>query len=374
MKKLKIMTVVGTRPEIIRLSCVINRLEATEAVNHILVHTGQNYDYELNQVFFTDLNIKKPDYYLDAAGKTTAATVGTILINLDPILEQEQPDALLVLGDTNSCLCALAAKKRKIPIFHMEAGNRCFDQRVPEETNRKLVDHLADINLPYSTIAREYLLREGIPADRVIKTGSPMYEVLQSRRKEIEQSDVLERLKLIKDNYYIVSFHREENINSEEHFKNIVNTINAIATTYQKPVIISTHPRTRLMLEKKSMEFHPLVTAMKPFGFLDYCKLQMNAKAVMSDSGTISEESAILGLKAINLREAHERMEAMEEGIVMMTGVKTDRVLQALSMLETQREGTLQGVGDYNVPNVSEKVVRIILSYIDYVNRVVWNK
>ncbi len=374
MKKLKIMTVVGTRPEIIRLSCVIHRLEATETVKHILVHTGQNYDYELNQVFFADLNIKKPDYYLDAAGISSAATIGTILINLDPILEQEQPDALLLLGDTNSCLCAIAAKKRKIPIFHMEAGNRCFDQRVPEETNRKLVDHLADINLPYSTIAREYLLREGIPADRIIKTGSPMYEVIQSHREEIDQVDVLERLKLKKDEYYIVSFHREENINSEEHFKNIVNTINAIATIYQKPVIISTHPRTRLMLEHKKLEIHPLVIAMKPFGFFDYCKLQLNARAVLSDSGTISEEAGILGLKAVNLREAHERMEAMEEGIVMMTGVNTSRVLQALSILENQREDSLRKVSDYEVPNVSEKVVRIILSYIDYVNRVVWNK
>lgn len=374
MEKLKVMTVVGTRPEIIRLSCVINRLEATDAVNHILVHTGQNYDYELNQVFFSDLNIKKPDYYLEAAGKTSAATIGTILINLDPILELEQPDALLVLGDTNSCLCAIAAKKRKIPIFHMEAGNRCFDQRVPEETNRKLVDHIADINLPYSTIAREYLIKEGIPADRIIKTGSPMYEVIQSRRKQIEQSDILERLNLEKGEYYVVSFHREENINSEENFRDIVNTINAIAATHQRPVIISTHPRTRIMLEHKSMSFHPLVTSMKPFGFLDYCKLQLNARVVLSDSGTISEEAAILGLKAINLREAHERMEAMEEGIVMMTGARTERVLQALSVLEGQQEGMLRGVSDYEMPNVSEKVVRILLSYTDYVNRVVWNK
>ncbi len=374
MEKLKVMTVVGTRPEIIRLSCVINRLEATDAVNHILVHTGQNYDYELNQVFFSDLNIKKPDYYLEAAGKTSAATIGTILINLDPILELEQPDALLVLGDTNSCLCAIAAKKRKIPIFHMEAGNRCFDQRVPEETNRKLVDHIADINLPYSTIAREYLIKEGIPADRVIKTGSPMYEVIQSRRKQIEQSDILERLNLEKGEYYVVSFHREENINSEENFRNIVNTINAIAAAHQRPVIISTHPRTRIMLDHKSMSFHPLVTSMKPFGFLDYCKLQLNARAVLSDSGTISEEAAILGLKAINLREAHERMEAMEEGIVMMTGARTERVLQALSVLEGQQEGMLRGVSDYEMPNVSEKVVRILLSYTDYANRVVWNK
>lgn len=374
MEKLKVMTVVGTRPEIIRLSCVINRLEATDAVNHILVHTGQNYDYELNQVFFSDLNIKKPDYYLEAAGKTSAATIGTILINLDPILELEQPDALLVLGDTNSCLCAIAAKKRKIPIFHMEAGNRCFDQRVPEETNRKLVDHIADINLPYSAIAREYLIKEGIPADRVIKTGSPMYEVIQSRRKQIEQSDILERLNLEKGEYYVVSFHREENINSEENFRNIVNTINAIAAAHQRPVIISTHPRTRIMLEHKSMRFHPLVTSMKPFGFLDYCKLQLNARAVLSDSGTISEEAAILGLKAINLREAHERMEAMEEGIVMMTGARTERVLQALSVLEGQQEGMLRGVSDYEMPNVSEKVVRILLSYTDYANRVVWNK
>jgi len=374
MEKLKVMTVVGTRPEIIRLSCIINRLEAAQTIDHVLVHTGQNYDYELNQVFFHDLNIKKPDYYLDAAGKTAVETIGRILMNLDPVLEQEQPDALLILGDTNSCLCAIAAKKRRIPIFHMEAGNRCFDHRVPEETNRRLVDHLADINLPYSSIAREYLLREGIPADRIIKTGSPMYEVIQSRRKEIGQSDVLERLGLGSGEYYIVSFHREENINSEEHFKKIVDTINAIADTYQKPVIISTHPRTRLMLENRGMEFHPLVTAMKPFGFFDYCKLQMEAKAVLSDSGTVSEEAAILGLRAINLREAHERMEAMEEAIVMMTGAGKDRVLQALSLLEEQEEGTLRGVSDYGMPNVSEKVVRIILSYTDYVNRVVWNK
>jgi UDP-N-acetyl-L-fucosamine synthase len=372
MKKLKVMTVVGTRPEIIRLSAVINKLEESEAIEHILVHTGQNYDYELNEVFFEDFNLKKPDYFLNAATGTAIETVGNILIKIDPILEEVKPEAFLVLGDTNSCLCAIAAKRRQIPIFHMEAGNRCFDQRVPEETNRKIVDHTADINLTYSDIAREYLLREGLPADRIIKTGSPMFEVLNSRKEDIEESDILERLELEEGKYFVVSAHRDENINSEVNFLNLVESINAIAEKYQIPVIISTHPRTRNMIEEKGINFNSLIRTMKPLGFNDYVKLQLKAKAVLSDSGTISEESSILGFRALNIRQAHERPEAMEETSVMMVGLKEERVLQGLEILETQGKETLRLVEDYSMPNVSEKILRIILSYTDYVNRVVW--
>ena len=372
MKKLKVMTVVGTRPEIIRLSAVINKLDESEAIDHILVHTGQNYDYELNEVFFNDFNLKKPDYFLNAATGTAIETVGNILIKIDPVLEEVKPDAFLVLGDTNSCLCAIAAKRRHIPIFHMEAGNRCFDQRVPEETNRKIVDHTADINLTYSDIAREYLLREGLPADRIIKTGSPMFEVLNSRKEDIEKSDILERLGLEEGKYFVVSAHREENISSEQNFIDLVDSLNSIAEKYQLPVIISTHPRTRKMIHEKDIEFNPLVKTMKPLGFNDYVKLQKYAKAVLSDSGTISEESSILGFKALNIRQAHERPEAMEEASVMMIGLKNERILQGLEVLETQEMSTLRLVADYSMPNVSDKILRIILSYTEYVNRVVW--
>lgn len=374
MKKLKMMTVVGTRPEIIRLSAVINRLDQSEAIEHILVHTGQNYDYELNEVFFEDFKLKKPDYFLNAATGTAIETVGNILIKIDPILEEVKPDAFLILGDTNSCLCAIAAKRRHIPIFHMEAGNRCFDQRVPEETNRKIVDHTADINLTYSDIAREYLLREGLPADRVIKTGSPMFEVLNSRKEDIQHSDVLNRLGLKEGQYFVVSAHREENISSETNFLNLIDSLNTIAETYQLPVIISTHPRTMKMIEAKGIKFHELIQTMKPMGFNDYNKLQINAKAVLSDSGTISEESSILNFKALNIRQAHERPEAMEEASVMMVGLEKERIMQGLEVLETQQKDTLRHVADYSMPNVSEKVLRIILSYTDYVNRVVWGR
>jgi len=374
MKRLKVMTVVGTRPEIIRLSAVINKLDESEAIDHVLVHTGQNYDYELNEVFFNDFNLKKPDYFLNAATGTAVETIGNILMKIDPILEEVKPDAFLVLGDTNSCLCAIAAKRRHIPIFHMEAGNRCFDQRVPEETNRKIVDHTADINLTYSDIAREYLLREGLPADRVIKTGSPMFEVLNSRKDDIEKSDVLERLGLETEKYFVVSAHREENISSEQNFMDLVDSLNTIAEKYQMPLIVSTHPRTRKMIESKGIEFNPLVKTMKPLGFNDYVKLQKYAKAVLSDSGTISEESSILGFRALNIRQAHERPEAMEEASVMMVGLKKERILQGLEVLETQDKDTLRLVADYSMPNVSDKVLRIILSYTDYVNRVVWGK
>jgi UDP-N-acetyl-L-fucosamine synthase len=374
MKKLKVMTVVGTRPEIIRLSAVINKLEESSAIEHTLVHTGQNYDYELNEVFFKDFNLKKPDFFLNAATGTAVETIGNILVKIDPIMEEVKPDAFLVLGDTNSCLCAIAAKRRHIPIFHMEAGNRCFDQRVPEETNRKIVDHTADINLTYSDIAREYLLREGFPSDRVIKTGSPMYEVLNSKKDNIESSDILERLELEERKYFVVSAHRDENISSESNFLDLVDSLNAIAEKYNLPVIVSTHPRTRKMIELKGVEFNPLVKTMKPLGFNDYVKLQQKAKAVLSDSGTISEESSILGFRALNIRQAHERPEAMEEASVMMVGLGKERVLQGLEILETQGESTLRLVGDYSMPNVSDKVLRIILSYTDYINRVVWGK
>jgi UDP-N-acetyl-L-fucosamine synthase len=374
MKKLKVMTVVGTRPEIIRLSAVISKLEESDAIEHTLVHTGQNYDYELNEVFFNDFNLKKPDYFLNAATGTAVETIGNILVRIDPIMEEVKPDAFLVLGDTNSCLCAIAAKRRHIPIFHMEAGNRCFDQRVPEETNRKIVDHTADINLTYSDIAREYLLREGFPSDRIIKTGSPMFEVLNSRKDEIESSDVLERLDLKVGNYFVVSAHREENINSETSFFDLVDSLNAISEKYNIPVIVSTHPRTRKMIESKGVEFNPLVKTMKPLGFNDYVKLQIKAKAVLSDSGTISEESSILGFRALNIRQAHERPEAMEEASVMMVGLQNERILQGLEILENQEKDILRIVEDYSMPNVSDKVLRIILSYTDYVNRVVWGK
>lgn len=374
MKKLKVMTVVGTRPEIIRLSAVINKLEESEAIEHILVHTGQNYDYELNEVFFKDFKLRKPDYFLNAATGTAVETIGNILVKIDPILEEVDPDAFLVLGDTNSCLCAIAAKRRHIPIFHMEAGNRCFDQRVPEETNRKIVDHTADINLTYSDIAREYLLREGLPADRIIKTGSPMFEVLDSRKEDIEKSDVVERLELQEGEYFVVSAHREENISSEENFMDLVDSLNLLAEKYGMPIIVSTHPRTKNMIEAKGIEFNPLIKTMKPLGFNDYIKLQIESKAVLSDSGTISEESSILGFKALNIRQAHERPEAMEEASVMMVGLEKERILQGLEVLETQERDSLRLVGDYSMPNVSDKVLRIILSYTDYVNRVVWGK
>lgn len=374
MKKLKVMTVVGTRPEIIRLSAVINKLEKSHAIEHTLVHTGQNYDYELNEVFFRDFNLKKPDYFLNAATGTAIETIGNILVKIEPILEEVNPDAFLVLGDTNSCLCAIAAKRRHIPIFHMEAGNRCFDQRVPEETNRKIVDHIADTNLTYSDIAREYLLREGFPADRIIKTGSPMFEVLHSRKEDIEKSSVLEKLDLEEGKYFVVSAHREENITSETNFTDLVESINAVAENYRLPIIISTHPRTRNKMQEKEIEFHPLVKAIKPLGFNDYVKLQTKAKAVLSDSGTISEESSILGFKALNIRQAHERPEAMEEASAMMVGLKKERILQGLEILEQQDRETFRPVSDYCMVNVSDKVLRIILSYTDYVNRVVWGR
>ena len=374
MKKLKVMTVVGTRPEIIRLSAVINKLDKSEAIEHILVHTGQNYDYELNEVFFEDFKLKKPNYFLNSAVGTAIETIGNILINIEKVIDKEKPDAFLILGDTNSCLTAIAAKRRHIPIFHMEAGNRCFDQRVPEETNRKIVDHIADINLTYSDIAREYLLREGLLPDRVIKTGSPMYEVIKSKLDDIDNSDVLNKLNLEKNKYFVVSAHREENINSERNFLNLVESLNAIADKYNFPVIVSTHPRTRKMIEEKGIKFNPLINLLKPLGFNDYVKLQIESKTVLSDSGTISEESSILKFKALNLREAHERPEAMEEASVMMVGLKKERILQGLEILETQEKDTLREVYDYSMPNVSDKVLRIILSYTDYINRNVWRK
>jgi len=388
MKKLKVITVVGTRPEIIRLSQVILKLDASPAIEHILVHTGQNYDYELNEVFFEDLGLRKPDYFLNAAGGNATTTAGQILINIDPVLESQKPDAFLVLGDTNSCLCAIAAKKRHIPIFHMEAGNRCFDQRVPEETNRKIVDHVSDINLTYSSIAREYLLREGLPADRIIKTGSPMFEVLNHYMPKIQASDVLIRLGLENEKYFVVSAHREENINNEKNFNGLLNALNQIAENYNYPIIVSTHPRTRKKLDQinpresvqsvsSAFHLHPNIQWMKPLGFHDYNHLQKNAKAVLSDSGTISEESSIMNFPALNIREAHERPEAMEEASVMMVGLNPERIMQGLAILEDQKrtpERTLRPVYDYSMPNVSDKVVRIILGYTDYVKRTVWSE
>jgi UDP-N-acetylglucosamine 2-epimerase (non-hydrolysing) len=376
-ERLKVMTVIGTRPEIIRLSRVMIALDNSKAIEHIIVHTGQNYDYELNQIFFDDLQIRKPDYFLNAAGVTATETIGKILINIDPLLEKIKPDAFLVLGDTNSCLCAIPAKKRHIPIFHMEAGNRCFDQRVPEETNRKIVDHISDINLTYSDIAREYLLREGLSADRIIKTGSPMFEVLNHYLVSIKSSDVLTRLDLEQYKYFVVSAHREENINNESNFTGLVNSLNLIAEKYNYPIIISTHPRTRKMIDDKGIILHKNIQLLKPLGFNDYNALQMNAKAVLSDSGTISEESSILNFPAVNIRQAHERPEAMEETSVMMVGLNPVRIMQGLITLDAQQRGesrTLRKVTDYSMPNVSEKVVRIIISYVDYIKRTVWNE
>ena len=374
MKKLKVMTVVGTRPEIIRLACVMKKLDASPAVEHVLVHTGQNYDYELNEVFFKDLGLKKPDYFLNAAGGNATVTAGKILEAIDPVLEEAKPDAFLVLGDTNSCLCAIAAKKRHIPIFHMEAGNRCFDQRVPEESNRKIVDHISDINLCYSDIAREYLLREGLPPDQVIKTGSPMLEVLTEQMPKVKRNaaKVLKAMKVTKSKYFVVSAHREENIADERHFLNLVECLNEIAKAYKLPIIVSTHPRTRKMIEKKGVKFNKLVKLMKPMGLTEYLALQLNAKAVLSDSGTISEESSILGFKALNLREAHERPEAMEEAAVMMVGQNKERILQALKHLTVAK--SCRKVYDYSMPDVSEKVVRIIISYTNYIKRRVWGE
>lgn len=375
MKKLRVITVVGTRPEIIRLSRVLARLD--DHCDHVLVHTGQNYDYELNQVFFDDLGVRKPDYFLNSASGGAAQTIGNIIIAIEDVLAKVQPEAMLVLGDTNSCLSVIPAKRRKIPIFHMEAGNRCFDQRVPEETNRRIVDHTADINLTYSSIAREYLLREGLPPDMVIKTGSPMLEVLTHYRPNIDASDALARLGLEPDGYFVVSAHREENIESPKTFSNLVKVLNTLAEDHDLPVIVSTHPRTQKRIDATGTRFHDQVRLLKPLGFHDYVKLQMSARAVLSDSGTINEESSILNFPALNLREAHERPEGMEEASVMMVGLEVDRVRQALSILSTQTRGTdrsLRQVADYSMPNVSEKVVRILHSYTDYVNRVVWRK
>jgi len=374
MNKLRILTVLGTRPEIIRLSRVIARLE--QDFEHRLVHTGQNYDYELNQVFFEDLELRKPDYFLEAVAGSLAETIGNIIARIDPVLEDFKPDALLVLGDTNSCLAVIAAKRRKIPIFHMEAGNRCFDQRVPEETNRKVVDHTSDINLPYSRLARENLLREGLPTDRIIQTGSPMYEVLHHAMPRIEASTVLSRLGLAPGEYYVVSCHREENVDSEANLRRLADTLNQLAASRGRRIIVSTHPRTRARLEPLGLTLDPLVELLKPLGFLDYIKLQTSAAAVLSDSGTITEESSILDFPALNIREAHERPEGMEEGAVMMTGLGWERIAQALAMLES---GASEGrqtciVQDYVAPNVSQTVSRAILSYTDYVNRVVWRR
>lgn len=410
MKKLKVLTVVGTRPEIIRLSRIMAKLDESEAIDHVTVHTGQNYDYELNEIFYDDLGIRKPDYFLNAAGSNAAETIGQIIINIDPILEKENPDTFLVLGDTNSCLCAIPAKKRHIPIFHMEAGNRCFDQRVPEETNRKIVDHISDINMPYSSIAREYLLREGLPAERIIKTGSPMFEVLNHYLPKILVSDVLTRLGLEKEKYFVVSAHREENINNKKNFNGLLTALNQIAEKYGYPIIVSTHPRTRKKLEQMSnqsesptdhrspitdddqqlnnsttRQIHPLIQFLKPLGFSDYNALQINAYAVLSDSGTISEESSIMNFRALNIRETHERPEAMEEGSVMMVGLNPERVMQGLLQLQYQAFGirthdsqspvtSYRPVTDYCMPNVSDKIVRIMLSYTDYIKRNIWNE
>jgi len=377
MKKLKIMTVVGTRPEIIRLSRVLAQLDAH--CDHVLVHTGQNYDYELNQVFFDDLGVRKPDHFLNSAANATGAahTIGNLIIGVDQVLAEVQPEAMLVLGDTNSCLSVIPAKRRKIPIFHMEAGNRCFDMRVPEETNRRIVDHTADVNLTYSDIARDYLLREGLPPDLVIKTGSPMFEVLTHYRPRIDASDVLQRLGLVELGYFVVSAHREENIESPQSFTKLVAVLNALAEDHQLPVIVSTHPRTQKRIDATGSAFHPLVQLLKPLGFHDYVRLQLSARATLSDSGTINEESSILNFPALNLREAYERPEGMEEAAVMMVGLEVDRVRQGLAILATQPRGNerlLRQVADYSMPNVSAKVLRIIHSYTDYVNRVVWKK
>ncbi|NDJ57188.1 UDP-N-acetylglucosamine 2-epimerase (non-hydrolyzing) [Enterobacteriaceae bacterium 4M9] len=375
MKKLKVMSVVGTRPEIIRLSRVLAKLD--QYCDHILVHTGQNYDFELNEVFFNDLGVRKPDFFLNAAGKNAAATIGQIIIKVDEVLEEVQPEAMLVLGDTNSCISALPAKRRRIPIFHMEAGNRCFDQRVPEETNRRIVDHTADINMTYSTIARDYLLSEGVPPDRVIKTGSPMFEVLSYYMNQIDSSDVLSRLNIKSNEFFVVSAHREENVDSPKQLAKLANILNTIAEKYDLPVIISAHPRTRNRVEEAGIQFHPNIQMLKPMGFHDYNHLQKHARAVLSDSGTITEESSIMNFPALNIREAHERPEGFEEASVMMVGLEITRVMQALDILETQPRGAerlLRQVYDYSMPNVSDKVVRIIHSYTDYVKRVVWKE
>ena len=377
MRKLKVVSVVGTRPEIIRLSRVLARLD--EYCEHILVHTGQNYDYELNQVFFDDLGVRKPDYFLNSAAESTGAahTIGNLIIAVDKVLMEVQPEAMLVLGDTNSCLSVIPAKRRKIPIFHMEAGNRCFDMRVPEEMNRRIVDHTADVNLTYSTIARDYLLREGLPPDLVIKTGSPMFEVLTHYRSQIDASDILSRLGLVDGEYFVVSAHREENIESPQNFAKLVDILDTIAEDHNLPVIVSTHPRTQKRIDETNSKFHPQVRLLKPLGFHDYVKLQLSARASLSDSGTINEESSILNFPALNLREAHERPEGMEEAAVMMVGLEVERVRQGLAILATQPRGADRGlrqVADYSMPNVSDKVVRIIHSYTDYVNRVVWKK
>lgn len=374
---LKVVTVVGTRPEIIRLSRVIAALDNSKAIDHVLIHTGQNYDYNLNEIFFKELGIRTPDYFLEAAGETATETIGNILIKIDPLLDKLNPDAFLVLGDTNSCLCAIPAKKRKIPIFHMEAGNRCFDQRVPEETNRKIVDHIADVNLTYSDIAREYLLREGLPADRIIKTGSPMFEVLSFYSNKINSSSVLEDLSLNEGKYFLVSAHREENISSERNFKNLIDSLNQLATHFKYPIIVSTHPRTRNKLNELNLETDPLIQFLEPLGFIDYNALQQNAFVVLSDSGTISEESSILNFRALNIREAHERPEAMEEAAVMMVGLDSENILRGVSEVQSQLVGGERNfniVSDYSKPNVSSKMVRIILSYTSYINRVVWQK
>ena len=375
MKKIKIATVVGTRPEIIRLACVIKKLD--EYCDHILIHTGQNYDYELNEIFFDDLGIRKPDYFLGAAGATGAETIGNVIIEVDKVLEDIKPEAMLVLGDTNSCMAVLPAKRRKIPTFLMEAGNRCFDQRVPEEINRRLVDHMADINLTYSSIARDYLLSEGLPADMIIKTGSPMFEVLNTYRDGIESSDVLTRLGVKEYEFFVVSAHREENVDSDKNFLNLMESLNAIAKIYQMPIIVTTHPRTQKRIDEMKIELNPIIQLLKPLGFKDYNKLQMSAKVVLSDSGTINEESSILNFPALNIREAHERPEGMEEAVVIMTGLEKERIMQCLAIIDDQSRGgsrLMRQVDDYSMPNVSDKMVRIIHSYTDYVNRVVWKK
>jgi len=375
MKELKIVTVVGTRPEIIRLACVIKKID--KHCEHILIHTGQNYDYELNEIFFNDLGIRKPDYFLDAAGYSSAETIGNVIIKVDQVLAEVEPEAMLVLGDTNSCMAVLPAKRRKIPTFHMEAGNRCFDQRVPEEINRRLVDHMADINLTYSSIARDYLLSEGLPADMIIKTGSPMFEVLNTYRDGIESSDVLTYLGIKEHEFFVVSAHREENVDSDKSFLNLMESLNAIAEIYQMPIIVSTHPRTQKRINEMKVELNPIIQLLKPLGFKDYNKLQISAKAVLSDSGTINEESSILNFPALNIREAHERPEGMEEAVVIMTGLQKKRIMQSLSIIDKQPRGLqrlIRQVDDYSMPNVSDKVVRIIHSYVDYINRVVWKK
>ena len=375
MKKLKIITVVGTRPEIIRLACIMKKLD--EHCDHILIHTGQNYDYELNEIFFDDLGIRRPDYFLNAAGSSSAETIGNVIIKVDKILAEVKPEAMLVLGDTNSCMAVLPAKRRKIPTFHMEAGNRCFDQRVPEEINRRLVDHMADINLTYSSIARDYLLSEGLPADMIIKTGSPMFEVINTYRSGIDSSDILFKLNLKKYKFFVVSIHREENVDSEINIQKFVHVLDKLAKKYGFPIVVSTHPRTRNKIEALELEFHPLVNLIRPLGFSDYVKLQCNAKLVLSDSGTITEESSIMNFPALNIREAQERPEGLEEGAVMFTGMEVDRILQAITILEDQPNGNkrlLRKVGDYEALCVSDKVVRIIMSYTDLVNRIVWRK